>query len=329
MHPALARDGGVIQKTQQLLTPVMVLRRAGKIRFSPAPELLNVSGWFLQEVVVIDRRVLGQSTGRHFRRHCTVLQHPNHGLRQDTTHHGRLKSPAPEALHQRFLAASADHEQHPLLGFREQILISRHPLFAGRHLVEIELHADIALGRHLGTTAGETSCPHVLGSHHITALKRLQTGFNQTFFQEGITHLHSRSIVERGGTELSTGKTGSPHAVAACGATDIDDGIADAGGPRFDNVLGLHQTQCHGIDQWIAAVGGIKGHLAPHGGNTDAIAVVGDTGHHALHQAHIGGILQGAEAQRIQQRNRPSTHGEDVPQNAADPCRSPLEGFNR
>ena len=231
MHPALARDGGVIQKTQQLLTPVMVLRRAGKIRFRPAPELLNVSGWFLQEVVVIDRRVLGQSTRWHLRRHCTVLQHPNHGLRQDTTHHCRLKSPATEALHQRLLAASADHEQHPLLGFREQILVSRHPLLARRHLVEIELHTHIALRRHLGTAAGEASCTHVLSSHHVTALKRLQTGFNQALFQKGVTHLHSRSIVKRGGTELSTGKTGSPHAIATCGAADIDNGIADAGGP--------------------------------------------------------------------------------------------------
>ncbi|MBI4875128.1 MAG: phosphoribosylformylglycinamidine synthase subunit PurL, partial [Acidobacteria bacterium] len=49
--------------------------------------------------------------------------------------------------------------------------------------------------------------------------------------------------------------------------------------------------------------------------------VVGDAGHHATQDAAVAGgvfgIVQGAEAQRVQHRDRPRAHGEDVAQDAA------------
>ena len=43
----------------------------------------------------------------------------------------------------------AQHHQHALLAFRQHHLVGAHALLAHRHLVEIELDAEIALGAHL------------------------------------------------------------------------------------------------------------------------------------------------------------------------------------
>ena len=56
---------------------------------------------------------------------------------------------------------------------------------------------------------------------------------------------------------------------------------------------------------------------------------MGDAGHHALHQAHIALVFQGAKAQGIEQRYRPSPHGEDVAQDAAHTGGCPLERLHR
>ena len=155
-----------------------------------------------------------------------MLQHPHHGLLEHTPHHSSLQSPAPEPLHQELLAAGTHHKQHALLGFREQVLVGGHALFAGGHTIEIELDAHIPLGGHLRAAAGETGGAHVLRGHHITTLERLETGFNQPLLQERIPHLHGRTVIEGGGAEFSTGKTGSTHAITARGASHVNHWIA-------------------------------------------------------------------------------------------------------
>ncbi|CAI8411856.1 MAG: Uncharacterised protein [Cyanobium sp. ARS6] len=56
---------------------------------------------------------------------------------------------------------------------------------------------------------------------------------------------------------------------------------------------------------------------------------MGNASHHALHQSNVGGILQRAEAQSIQQSDRTSTHGEDVAEDSTDTCGCSLKGFHR
>ena len=64
---------------------------------------------------------------------------------------------------------------------------------------------------------------------------------------------------------------------------------------------------------------------------------MGDAGHHPLHQTHIERILERAETQGVEQRNRPCPHGEDVPQNSSNSrcsalkrlhCRGVVVAFN-
>ena len=56
---------------------------------------------------------------------------------------------------------------------------------------------------------------------------------------------------------------------------------------------------------------------------------MGDAGHHALHQTHVALVLQGTEAQGIEQGDRAGAHGEDVAQDAADTRCRPLERLHR
>ena len=52
--------------------------------------------------------------------------------------------------------------------------------------------------------------------------------------------------------------------------------------------------------------------LPAHGGNADAVAVAGDSGHHPFHNQLVGRVLQRSKAQGIQEGNGSGTHGENV-----------------
>ena len=191
--------------------------------------------------------------------------------------------------------------------------------------IQIQLHSKSTLGCHLGTTTGQTSSTHILSGDHITAGECLETGLNEPLLQEGITHLNRRTIIQRIGTELRAGKAGTPHTVPSGCTADINDRVANALRTGFHDFLGLHQTKSHRIHQRIAGIGRIKGHFTTDGGHTNAIAVMGNSGHHTLDQTHIGGIVQGAETQSIEQRNRPSPHRENVAKDSPYTGRSTLK----
>ena len=291
--------------------------------------LLHQSGRFAEQFTAVNRGVFSQGPGGNLRSHRAVLEHAHHRFFQHPADHSSLQPPAPEALHQRFFAACLHHKQHPLLGFREQEFVGRHPGFPGWNPIEIELNAEITLGGHLRATAGQPSGTHVLGSHHITTLESLEAGLDQALLQKGITHLHGRAVVEAVLTELGARKTGAPHAVAAGGAAHVHHRISNTGGPRSHDRFGLHQAQSHGIDQGVAAVAGVKGHFTRNGGHTHAIAVVGDASHHALHQAGITGLLERPKPQSVEQGHGAGTHGENVAQDPAHAGGRPLKGLHR
>ena len=153
IDPALGSDGGVVQQRQQHVAPAEAIDAGGtgcrQIGLAPAPVGLDRSRGLSQQLVVVDRRVIGQGTGRHFGGHLAVLQHPHDVLLQHPADHSRLQPPAAETGHERVFAARSDHEQHPFLGFAQQKLVGRHALLAGRHPIQVELDAQPPLGRHL------------------------------------------------------------------------------------------------------------------------------------------------------------------------------------
>ena len=325
MHPAFAGDRRIIEKLQQNRGRIQQFRQ---LTLLPLPERLEISGRVLQQLMRLNRRVVRKRYGGNFRGHFAVVQHPNHRLLQHLADHRRLQAPATEALHQHLLTARLHHEQHAFLGFGQQKLVGRHALFTGGNPIEIQFNAQATLSGHLGTTAGQAGGPHVLRSDHITTRKSLETGFDQAFLQKRIAHLHGRTIIQGIRAEFGTGETGTAHAITPRGAAHIHNRVAHALRTGFDDLIGLHQPQGHGIDQGIAGIGGIERHLTANGGHAHAVAVVGNARHHAFNQPDIDGILEGAEPQRIKQGNRTGTHGEDVPQNPANARRRTLKGLH-
>ena len=81
------------------------------------------------------------------------------------------------------------------------------------------------------------------------------------------------------------------------------------------------------VHQRIAVVAGLEHAFAADRGDAETIAVMGDAPDHAFQNSAIAiapfRIVQRAEAQRVQHRDRPRAHGENVAQDAADAgCRS-------
>ena len=160
-------------------------------------------------------------------------------------------------------------------------------------------------------------------------MEGIQAGLNQPLFKEGIPHLHRGAIIQGRFGQLRRGKAGATHAVPTGRTADVDHREANALRPRAHDRLGLHQTQGHRVDQGVAGIAGVEGHLSTDGGHPDAVAVMGNAGHHAFHQAHVALVLERAKPEGVQQGNRTGTHGEDVPQNAAHAGGRALERLHR
>ncbi len=90
------------------------------------------------------------------------------------------------------------------------------------------------------------------------------------------------------------------------------------------------QPHAHRVDQTILLVAGLEVDLAADRGHPDRVAVVADSGDHALEQvarAPRSGRL--AEPQRVEHGDRAGAHREHVAEDPADPGGRPLERLDR
>jgi hypothetical protein len=113
-------------------------------------------------------------------------------------------------------------------------------------------------------------------------------------------------------------------AVAPGLGADIDHQIARPGGGRIKDTVGPHQPDAHRVDQDVAVIGRIETAFAADRRHPDAIAVAADAADDAGQQVARLRVVGAAEAERIQQRDRPRAHCEHVAQDAADPGRGAL-----
>ena len=89
----------------------------------------------------------------------------------------------------------------------------------------------------------------------------------------------------------------------------------------------LRNAEAEDVDQRVARVGLVERDLAADGRDADAVAVAGDAGDDALDDATVAravGPIERSEPQRVQQRDRPRAHREDVADDAADARRRAL-----
>ena len=71
---------------------------------------------------------------------------------------------------------------------------------------------------------------------------QLEAGLDQQLLGEGIADLHGGALLLGILVELGRGHGGAMDAVAAGLGADIDDGIADAGGGRIEDLVRVGQT---------------------------------------------------------------------------------------
>ena len=126
-------------------------------------------------------------------------------------------------------------------------------------------------------------------------------------------------------------------AVAPGLGADIDDGIADAGGLRVEDLVATDEAEGKSVHQRVTVVAGLELYLAAEVGYSEAIAVAGDSADYAFENGVVavdgGGVGfavggDGAEAEGVHDGEGTRAHSEDVSQDAADAGGRTLEGLD-
>ncbi len=239
---------------------------------------------------VVQRRFVAQFLDWQIGHDVAAMLHHEALARRGVADHGEIQSPFPE---------DRLGLLHALLAFREHHLIGAHPGFAGRHRIEIEIDAEIALGAHFHRRARQASRTHVLDRDHAIGFHDFEAGFQQQLFREGIADLHGRTLLVRIVVEFGRRHRGAVNAVAAGLGTEIDDRHVHAGRRRVENLSRVGEADRHRVDQDVAVIAGVETHLSADGRYPERIAVAADAGDHAGDEMPGLGMLRRAEAQRI------------------------------
>ena len=267
---------------------------------------------------VVQRRLVAEFLDRQIGHHVAAMLDDKTLARRGVADHGEIQPPFPEDRLGLLFLLGLQHHEHALLAFRQHHLVGAHAGFAGRHRVEIEVDAEIALGAHLDRRAGQAGRAHVLDRDHAIGRHDFEAGFQQQLFREGIADLHGRPLL--GGIVVEFGRRhrGAVNAVAAGLGAEIDDRHVHAGGRRVENLVGVGEADRHRIDQNVAVIAGVETHLPADRRHAKRIAVAADAGDHARHQMPRLRMFRRAKAQRIEAGDRTRAHREHVAQDAAD-----------
>src|SRR5450755_853662 len=119
------------------------------------------------------------------------------------------------------------------------------------------------------------------------------------------------------------------NAIAPSFGAHVNHWVADTRGSTVEDFVVPENTQRKNVHQGIAVVTLFEHALPAHRGNAKTVAIVRDARYHALQDALVASpglrIVQPPEANRIQHRDRPRAHREDIAQNAAHARRRTLE----
>ena len=277
---------------------------------------------------VIFRRVIDKRGQRDVAGDPAILQqHKPAGLGDLADRH-EIEVPLVEDLPRRVRRLGLQHHQHALLAFREHELICTHAFLARRHQIKVHLHAEAALRRHLHRGGGQACRPHILNGQDSVGGHQFKAGFHQQLAGERVADLDRRPLGFGFVGKFGRGHGRAMNAVAPRLCPDIDHRVARAGCGRAEDAVAVRQPDSHGIHQNVAVVGRVEIHLAANGRDADAVAIPADTGDDAGQKVTCLFMVRRAETKRVQQRNRPCAHGEDIAKNAADACRCALIGLD-
>ena len=124
--------------------------------------------------------------------------------------------------------------------------------------------------------------------------------------------------------QLLAGEHARPaDSVAAGGRPEEDDRLARGARAGAGDAVGWDEPDAHRVDEAVVPVRVGEHRVSAHRGNADCVPVVADPLHGAFEVP-----VRLAEAEPVQQRNRPRSHGDDVADDPAHAGGRPLKGLD-
>ena len=282
----------------------------------------------IDERPLIHRRLVAQFLDRQVGHHVAAVLDDEALGRRGVADDREVEPPFAEDRLGLGLLLGLEHHEHALLALREHHLVGAHAGLARRHLVELEVDAEIALGAHLDRRAGQPRRAHVLDRDHAVLGHDLQARFEQKLFGERIADLHGRALLLGVLAELGRGHAGAVDAVAAGLGAEIDDRHADARRRRVENLVGVGEADRHGVDEVVAVVA--RRGSAPGRRPSARRSCCRSRRRRRPRRTPDGGSwdVSDRRSERIEAGDRPRAHGEDVAQDAADAGRRALIGLD-
>ena len=194
------------------------------------------------------------------------------------------------------------------------------------HGVELQVDADAGSGGSLGRGAGNPRGAEILETGEQPVVREFQTGLDHLLSCKRIADLDRRPLRlagrrvalvffrEAGGCQ----RRSAADAVASCGGTEQDGGIADGDAAGKDQVVGFEQAKAHDVDKRVRVEARFERHLATQRGNPDSVAVPSDSRHHLAEQVAVVRVFEVTEPNLVPQRDGPCPHAEHVAQYPTD-----------
>ena len=209
---------------------------------------------------------------------------------------------------------------HPLLALGDHDLPSLHLLLAQRDAVEADVDAGSAAG-HLGQSGREPGRPAVLQRLDEPRLDELERGLDQLLAGERIADLDGRALLLRALAELLAREhRGAADPVASGRGAEEDECVPGPLRAGASDPLGRQEPHAHRVHEAVPTVGLVEDRLAADVRHPDAVPVVPDPRDGPTEAQAVA-----AEAQAVEQRDRPRAHRDDVSQDPADAGRRALK----
>ena len=217
------------------------------------------------------------------------------------------------------LAILRGHDRHhAFLGLAHEDLARGERGVAQEHVLEVDVHAGVAVGGQLGGRARDARGTEVLDALDDVGLEQVEAALDEDLLHEGVAHLDGGALGGHAVFEGLGGEDGgAADAVAAGARAEEDDEVAFAGRVGQVDVVVAQLADAQRVDEGVALVGGVKLGFAADVGQAQAVAVAADAGDDAVDDARRVGVVDGAEAQLVHDGDRAGAHGDDVADDAA------------
>ena len=207
-----------------------------------------------------------------------------------------LDVPLVDDLEEAFAILRGHDRHHAFLGLAHEDLARGERGIAQEHILEVHVHAGVAVGGQLGGRARDTCGTEVLDTLDDAGLEQVEAALDEDLLHEGVAHLDGGALGGHAVFEGLGGEDGrAADAVAAGARAEEDDEVAFAGRVGQVDVVVAQLADAQRVDEGVALVGGVELGFAADVGQAQAVAVAADAGDDAVDDARRVGVVDGTE----------------------------------